>query len=43
MLNRKTCTTLALTLTLAVSPLLGGETEAGPLTRLVTRLLFIRQ
>src|SRR5262249_42140769 len=30
MLNRKTCTTLALTLTLAVSPLLGAETESGP-------------
>jgi len=30
MLNRKTCTTLALTLTLVASPLLGAETESDP-------------
>jgi hypothetical protein len=30
MLNRKTCTTLALTLTLAAVPLLGAETESDP-------------
>jgi hypothetical protein len=30
MLNRKTCTTLALTLTLAAAPLLGAETESDP-------------
>ena len=43
MLNRKTCTPLALTLTLAAVPLLGAETESDRITRLVPQLLLIRQ